>query len=540
MIRSPGDFGSDSATIESVLASLNSSEQRKLLSLIEEDWRRQPRASDQSQARFLPWEPDKPPIERLNGQLTYRLHPHQLAGHELAQLFTIVALAGSIRNGKSRWAFTQGVDLIVNRPLPPPNIPRVVWTVLPTRTPYYDSIRPEFETVMGWANEGGLILDKHETKSTYFLRAKDGKAPWEWVFMSGEDPDGLRTATIAAAHLTEAGKMEEQCFVNVMGRLVASNGPCWIESSPWGLDWVWRTILERATLQLDFRTPVPEMSKRVDGDSRIGVVRGVPIEANKALPAQAVKALRDNASVETQRKEYDGEHFASSGLVLNGFNPKLHITKEVGLELFIKGKVKWAVIAGHDFGFGHPEAHIFVVTDGWRYWVVDEYREPSLTFDVHADRIKAFLWAKHTLWTYGDPSAAQAHAEYMTYGIAMSEADNDVELGINKLNQLFQSGRLKISAKCKMLIGEMGKWMRNPKTGKPGLLGEDLCAALRYCIYTHALHNDGNDNAYGMPAADAPGRMVVVENGKERVLNMGAGDGETGAIEEDGTAREVV
>lgn len=490
-------------------------------------------------ADFAAYDPSKPPIARLDGVLTYGLHLHQLAAHDLAKKFQITVMSGGVRNGKTRWAGTQLIDLVVNRPAPPPTIPRIYWIIVPELTPYWDNIRPEIEMILGNVEDGGLIISKRDSpKPSYKLRANDGGDPWEVVVMSALDPDRLRSASIAGAHITEAEKMHEDALDNTLERLAFSGGPLFVETSPWGLGWVWRRLLERAAVQIDFRTGKPEVTTRSDGDPRVGAIRGVPIEANKAIPADRLATLRAQASTERARKEYDGEHFAASGLIWAAFHPIRHVTREITPELLKKDKRPWEIVAGHDFGFGHPEAHVFVATDGWRYWVVDEYREPELTFREHSENIKKSEWFSLTTWTYADPSGAQAQTEYMDLGIAMSPGANDVELGINCVAQLFESGRLKISAKCKKLIEEIGSWMRNEKTGRPHHLLEDLCAALRYCLYSHSLMNDGKPNDYG---TIRNGRLYVGRGNDDEILDAGWKAVDTSEyLADDGAVKEVV
>lgn len=491
-------------------------------------------------ADFVTYDPTKPPITRKDGVISYGLHLHQLAGHDLAKKFQITVVSGGVRNGKTRWAGTELVDVVVNRPAPPPHIPRIYWIIVPELTPYWDNIKPEIEMILGNVEDGGLIISKRESpKPSYLLRANDGGKPWEVVVMSALDPDRLRSASIAGAHITEAEKMHEDALDNTLERLAFSGGPLFVETSPWGLGWVWRRLLERAAVQIDFRTGKPEVTTRADGDPRVGAIRGVPIEANKAIPPERLATLRAQASTERARKEYDGEHFAASGLIWSQFHPIKHVTREITVDFLKSGKRPWTIIAGHDFGFGHPEAHVYIATDGWRYWVVDEYREPEQTFKVHAKAIKESPWFPLTQWTYADPSGAQAQTEYMDLGIAMSAALNDVELGINCVAQLFESGRLKISSKCVKLIGEIGNWMRNEKTGKPHHLVEDLCAALRYCLYTHTQANDGAPNAYGHLNPTRPSRYTIVENGEERLDELQS-EPDTSFTNPDGSVKEVV
>lgn len=440
--------------------------------------------------------------------------PHQDEFLQLAKTFPICAIHGSVQNGKSRAVDLASVQHMLGPNQPPDHVELTGWICVPTRQPYWYRIQPEIERVWGWARDGGLILDRNDTLGRYVLKGI-GKRVWTWWVQDVDDPEKLRTSPLACIIGTEAAMWKPAVYARCQARLAKSGGPMFLDTSPQGLGWFWREVLEKAAVTIDYRSTrtggeAMRFERTENFDKRVAVVRGVTIETNRLMPVEAIKLMRQHASRNESRREYDGEDFAESGLVWGSFDPTRHITRSVEPGEFDSSKGQWEVISGHDFGWGHPEAHVWVATDGKRYWVVGEYRESHRTLEAHSAALKESPWHKWMRWCYGDPSGQQAMAEMLDYGIAMQDAENDVELGINRVAQLFESGRLRIAENCTKLIEEIGSYRRNDKTGKPVMLGDDLCCALRYAIATHAMHNDGKSLPYGEPSRFKGGRLQVL------------------------------
>lgn len=444
-------------------------------------------------------------VDVPDGQrLDYELYPHQHLALELAQDHSVTVLSGGVRNGKTRaavcWCLTRmgwGIDAGTGRPLgldlPPSHVPRVGWIVVPNLTPMWEHIRHEWEDMLGWVEEGGLILERKDSPTPrYLILAPDGGEPWEVYVKSAEDPHRLRAATVCWAWMTEAAMCDEDAYVILQQRVLASRGSLFLESSPQGLNWFIKRVIDRAHHVEDWEPTKegrpPQTLIRADGDERIAVIMGVPIEANLYLDRELVADMRSDFSPEEAKRELDGRFFSWSGLIWKGFDLKRNTCKAIRPGSLPDG---WEVFSGMDFGFGHPTAHLWVAKRGRHRIVVDEYRAAGLTVKEHAAAILANPWSKYVSWRYGDPAAAQARADILEYGISTSDAENDVELGINAVAQGFKAGELLIARNCTRLIEEIGEYHRNEKTQRPVKEKDDLCDALRYAIYTDAKHGLG-------------------------------------------------
>lgn len=475
--------------------------------------------------------------------------PHQEAGLELAKTHSIVAMHGSVQNGKSQWLNLSGMQRVLRASTqPPPHSDRIFWVTVPTRAPYWHNFQPVFEKCWGWVEEGGMILSRNETLAKYVIRAADGGKPWTCWVRYADDPDTFRTSSVDFILATEAALYKPEIFALMQFRVAKMNGPIYMDTSPNGLGWFWKEIIERASVTLDFRptargeAPV-RTTRTMEADPRIALVNGVPVMANRFMQSGTLQIMRENMSGEQWRREGLGEAFASSGLVLNRFNPLPvsaggHVTPDVTPAELGKSRAQWGLIGGIDWGWDHPGAHVWVAVSHGRYWVVDEFRESGMTVRKHAEAWKSNEWDSWVKWRYADPSRPDAIEELADYKIGATGGNNDVDLGINRLNQLFEQGKLKIAARCVKLIDEIGTWQRNPKTSKPSKLGEDLLAALRYAVYSHSLAEDGAELTPGL--VEKGGRVRFKgRDGTEQDEVVSEID-ESQLLAEDGTVKEIV
>lgn len=447
-------------------------------------------------------EAQKPLVEVYQGEdgsprRRYNFYDHQMLGFELAKEFSIVCMAGSVQNGKSIWMIAQlGHYIQVVNPSPGPEVERVIWIAIPDRKKYWPALKPKIEYIYGWADEGGLIVEHNKAEPSYELLAADGGPNWKLYIVSLKDPETARAATICAAGISEAGKCHEQAFDNVLARLAMRNGPLFIESSPFGLNWFWHRVVNNAArvyLNSGRSKPIDNPT----GDRRIAVIRGVKIEDNLAMARSQIALLRQGTGSENAKREYDGEFFQWSGLIWKKFKPLRaqfggHLIDPPRPEDFTtEGKygAGWTFFGGMDFGFDHPFAHIWFARKGRQRIVLSCYRDSGETLTTHADRIKANPWNKYVEYRYADPSAAQARADIDEFGVPSDDAKNDVEPGIDCVARLFEQGDLLISAgaDCADLVDELGNYHRDEKNGRPVKVDDDLCDALRYGCYTDDL-----------------------------------------------------
>jgi hypothetical protein len=483
-----------------------------------------------------PWPFSAPDRQHLCSEVW----PHQQTFLSLCKQFPIVTTSGGVQQGKTRGLFLASVQHMLTADIPD-HVERTGWIIVPTRDPYWHNIKPECEHVWGFAAEGGMILDKTEHPAKYVLRGVEGK-DWTWWVRHADNPDTLRSSPVACIIGTEAALYKPEVFGLLKLRVAKSRGPIYLDSSPNGLNWYWKELIERARVEYDYRPtkqglPPTRVERTENSDPSIAVVRGVPIEANRLTSGDLLTTMRANESSEVQRREYDGEFFASSGLCLFSFDPRRHITKRRMRDAFERSKGQWHVIEGIDYGFTDSTAKVTIAVNGNRYVVVDEYEKAGMSLSAHAAIWKADTWHDRVKWRYDDPSLPLARAELGEHGIGISPGNNDVEAGINKLNHLLETGRLLIMDHCIKLIDAIGTWQRNQKTGRPQH-PRDVLAALRYPILTHSLLYDGRPVPSGFVESTGEVKWKLPDGTVVETTREAPETAEMWA--EDGRVREIV
>jgi hypothetical protein len=475
--------------------------------------------------------------------LEYTFYPHQTRTLELSVDHDIVFTAGAVRNGKTRTAIAWCMGMSGWGPyakLPPPGKPRIGWIVVPSVTPLWEHVKPEWESMWGFKESGGLITHKRLAPThEYTVMCPDG-IEMIWQVKSAQDPDNLRAASIWAAWLTEAAMMEEEVYSIVQQRVIASGGRIFMETSPFGLNWFPKRVMDRAHYVEDwFPTKAggkPTIIDRPAGDKRIAGIMGVTIEANESIDPERIKGLRGDASSDENAREYDGRFFAWAGLVWRGFKPE-HILPSHPTEEDLDGA---EIFAAMDFGWEHPFAHLWIAKKGKTYIVLDEYRQGHATLKAHAERLLANDYHSFVTWRYADPSAALARAEMMDLRISSTVAENDVELGVNCVAQLFESGNLFISPRCVKLVEELGIYHRDDK-GKIVKLKDDLADCLRYGCYSDKVHGGGFTLPHFSP--NQAGRMQLQSDAEGEIVpdeTIPLAEGGSGVYDSEESDKEMI
>lgn len=461
-----------------------------------------------------------------SGVLSYDLYPHQYRALELAADHPITFISGGVRNGKTRAAIAWCMSRSGWGPfgkLPPKGKPRVGWILVPIISSMWENIRPEWESMWGFKEDGGLIISqKLAPTHSYTVRCSDG-GEMTWYVKSAEWPDRLRAASIWAAWMTEAAMNEELVYSIVQQRVISGDGTIFMETSPFGMNWFWKRVVERAHLTEDWGPCLkglpPDIVTAPSKDLRIAGIYGVTIEANESLTPEAVRALRADASIEESKREYDGRFFSWEGLIWKSFNPAVHILKEHPKDEDLEGS---EFIAGMDFGWDHPFAHVWIAKKAGTYIVLDEYRAAGKVLRDHANSIRANEYNSRVTWRYADPSAAQARAEMTDYKVGSSPAENDVELGLNAVAQLLESGNLFLSPRCGKLAEEICNYHRDAKTKKIVKKLDDLVDCVRYSIFSDHAHGGGMTLPHLSP--NSSGKMVLQSDDPEMIDTLVADD----------------
>lgn len=146
-----------------------------------------------------------------------------------------------------------------------------------------------------------------------------------------------------------------------------------------------------------------------------------------------------------------------------------------------------------DYGTTNPTAMYYVIDDGTRLWVDDEYyysgkdKRQQKTDKEYADDLEAFIGDRPINAIILDPSAASFRAELASRGIITVNADNDVLDGIRLMATVIGLGYLRVNRQCKRFAQEIVAYSWDSKAAergeeKPIKQADHAMDSIRYCI----------------------------------------------------------
>ena len=293
------------------------------------------------------------------------------------------------------------------------------------------------------------------------------------MFRHGDDINSLKNANLGGCLVVQAEEMNEDDFWFLNGRLRRMEGTrqLRLECNYDGHNWIYKLFNEQ----------------------KVGALITTNTFDNEAnLPADYIPNLKLLPKRLQERHLY-GSDADMEGAVWDEFSRGRNVIDP----MFIPEG--WKKTMALDHGFTNPTAVLWMATD-WdgNVIVFDEHYESGKTVSHHAEIIKS---RKLECDAYADPSIfsktqsnkGELHSiadEYSTYGISLWSADNTLLSGINKVNELFKTGRLRITKNCVNTIQEVENWKwRKLKPGvyknqpdEPMDKDDHACDALRYGV----------------------------------------------------------
>ena len=417
--------------------------------------------------------------------IKYRPKPKQkLFGDMLASGKRVVLFLGGIRSGKTyagAYEALKQIYLYCKKP-------SLGWIVSPTY-PMSEVTARMFEEAAG-----GLIVKKYRAQRAYLMHPnKASDEPFRVELKTAENPDYLRGVGLSFIWIDEAAMISQEAWKILLGRVLDTKGVIFLTTTPAGMNWLHKEVYEES-----LTNPL------------YGVVKASTLE-NTSLDPADIASLRTKYSKDFARQELDAEFVNFEGLVYKGFDSRFHITKTF-MDLPSGGEL----IGGIDEGYRDPFVHLWVLKQGGKFYVVDEYYEPMRTIQSHATSIRAARFDQSVIRRWADPSGAQERSDLSLLGVDSYPARNDIKAGINAVENLLETGRLFIAQNCLNTLKEIGEYHYPTKNGRNS--GEDPvdCSnhcmdALRYVIYSEINH------------AQAHPMVVVEDNGEMKVFG-GSGD----------------
>jgi len=292
-------------------------------------------------------------------------------------------------------------------------------------------------------------------------------------FRSTDNPDSLEGMTLLGAWLDEAGQTKKDTWVNIQGRLSIAKGRLLMTTTPYGDgNWTNKAIYQTAG-------KINGVVKK-DGDKDIAIYEWESVE-NPAFPRDEYERARATLDPAVFRRRYQGVFTRLEGLVYSDFKDEFVVDP-------FDVPHGWERFGGMDFGKTNPTAIICLAEDPTTniFYLYKEFYRSETPLKMAA----GFVKDQGLRYVLADPQSAQLILELnRQYGLGnVQAADNDINVGIERVNTLIRAGRLRVFKTCDNTIEEMTSYHygRPDEDGyvkdKPVAKNNHAMDALRYAL----------------------------------------------------------
>jgi len=205
---------------------------------------------------------------------------------------------------------------------------------------------------------------------------------------------------------------------------------------------------------------------------------------NPFLDAEEINKAKREIPEDRFAQEYLADFRKQQGLVFKEFKREKHLYNPDEVRINQVEKV-----GGVDFGFTNPCAVLTIIRDyDNSYWVADEYYKRGKTDAQIAEYVNTCGFNK----IYPDPESPGAIEELRKLMLPVRDVvknKDSIKNSIDRIRELFITGKLKISNKCSNLIWELETYAYPDKKDlkneeeKPIKENDHAIDALRYAIY---------------------------------------------------------
>lgn len=256
---------------------------------------------------------------------------------------------------------------------------------------------------------------------------------------SADSPDSLEGMTLRAAWVDEAGQMNARVWTVLQARVAISRGRVLMTSTPYAQNFYYRDIYKKAGKVNGELQP--------NGDPDIEVISWGSVD-NPAFSKEEQDRAKASMNEALYERRYCGKFTQLEGLVYT-------ITEGTIIDPFDVPQT-WKRFGGMDFGKADPTAILDIAEDPVNhiFYVVGEYyRSNGLLKDM-----AEWISGRPMQRILADPQSAQLISELrLAHGLGQVQpADKqEIMVGIERLQALFNEGRLKIFSTCKNVIEEL-------------------------------------------------------------------------------------
>lgn len=277
---------------------------------------------------------------------------------------------------------------------------------------------------------------------------------------STDNPDHIEGGQYNAIWLDEAGQMKRWTWMVIQARLGFKQGRCLFTTTPYGLNWFYSEIYNRAK----------------QGDVDYFVSQFASTE-NPYYPKAEFERARRTMDERIFAMRYLGEFRKMIGLVWPELDTWLCQPDELAEahRKLQEAPESHRRVGGIDWGYNNPFACLsgFLDPDGV-LWVDSERYVDRKLLKEHAEALEP------TAEYFADPSGKQEIEEMRSLDITVNGANNDVAMGIERVMARGKRGALRISPECRNLISEGETYHYKEDSDKPIKEHDHTMDALRY------------------------------------------------------------
>lgn len=291
---------------------------------------------------------------------------------------------------------------------------------------------------------------------------------------SADEPKHIESMTLLAYWGDEAGQFKWEVHQNLMARVAICQGRGLYTTTPYTANWLKRDVLKRAGRVNE---------KVIDGGDKNIVVINWTSADNPYFAREEFDRLKAILPTAIFERDYCGKFTQLTGMVFP-FDEETFVVD--GFEV----PPNWRRFGGLDFGSEDPTAILSIVEDTSQkpsvFYVKREFYKSHTQLRSMADFIESEALGR----VGADRQSKQLISELVNaFGLGqVSGAPNDIESGLKRLYELFQTGRLKIFRNCRHLIEELANYHYpapnddKPTKDKPVDKDNHAIDALRYAF----------------------------------------------------------
>ncbi|WP_432353860.1 PBSX family phage terminase large subunit [Anaerotruncus rubiinfantis] len=343
-------------------------------------------------------------------------------------------------------------------------------------------------------NAIGTLMGFKQIKSKNYIQVNFAGHSNRFYIFGGKDEGSaalIQGITLAGVLLDEVALMPRSFVEQALARCSVEGSRFWFNCNPdnpqhwFYIEWIKKHQMRRA-LYLHFT-----------------------MDDNPSLSDKTKQRYQNLYSGAFYERFIRGNWVAAEGVIYSMFDPEIHCYDELSPGAVTRSTTR---IIACDYGTINPCVFLdFLIEPNGAIHLDREYYYNSRaeenggkmkTDEEYYRDLESFVLSRRATWAQGqeigeflvepemiiiDPSAASFKECIRHHGrFAVRDADNEVLDGIRRVGTALQTGRLKVSRKCKSTIGEFQSYVWDEKSpvDKPVKANDHAMDALRYFINT--------------------------------------------------------